>query len=528
MSRAIHAQTPHLYGPVHPNPFTPRSMVPPPTPKLQSSGFGSGYANSEFGFQPSQNALGSSGTIQPTQNNIGPGNITNNFHINGTMPPPGLQANTGRNFSGSTCIESDEESEPSLSGADPEEPFSPITININVALNVSGKNNTITFFPADRAKDVLTNVLMALKDASASDGLPMIDEHGRPRPIVVDITAPITIDGEKNTIGRVAKEEKITDTKPKVQPKHLASVLATGKAWTHQFSPMPPTIAKDISLQEDTEMTEEAVDIDPLGIKTPIPVQSKRSSMGRSYTLPVGTPKPMGSPHRRNYHSVGQSPFAQPVGTGTGQVHLGHDVPGFDTPGPNVPLPADPDMQGLSSFGLIRRKYPAIVVEEGDNTPSSPMQEKSSNSQPAGQESQYSPSPAKSTRELPPQPSSAATLVCQAPAFEEAYTFTGSSQISASTSASASASTPACTKTNAQNFNFRANGPYTIQDDDLPANTGQPAARGERKRDRVVSGIANATKRVKLVLESQKQKRAEEIKVESGKEDDEDAGLVCE
>lgn len=56
-----------------------------------------------------------------------------------------------------------------------------------------------------QASKIAMEVVDAMKElSSAKDGLPMIDEDGRPRPVRVEIHAEITIDGARNVIGEKA------------------------------------------------------------------------------------------------------------------------------------------------------------------------------------------------------------------------------------------------------------------------------------------------------------------------------------
>lgn len=47
-------------------------------------------------------------------------------------------------------------------------------------------------------------IVDALKQMSMGSGVPMIDEEGRPRPILVEVMAVTRIDGSKNVVGEKA------------------------------------------------------------------------------------------------------------------------------------------------------------------------------------------------------------------------------------------------------------------------------------------------------------------------------------
>lgn len=87
---------------------------------------------------------------------------------------------------------------------DDEEPHSPICLRINTSVNVTQSNNLIclTESPANYAKMIAQAVVHAMKESSAArSGIPMIDEHGRPRPVRIEVDAGMMVEGAGNIIG---------------------------------------------------------------------------------------------------------------------------------------------------------------------------------------------------------------------------------------------------------------------------------------------------------------------------------------
>lgn len=285
------------------------------------------------------------------------GPVHQTYHTQ-AMPPPGVHVNATRNLSGSTAFESDSDFGGSDAGSQPfDAPFSPITIGINAPMSISGSRNSLIIPPETFTKLIYENVLRALRDASAGEmGIPMIDQDGRPRPINIDITAGITIDGDCNFIGKSPQFVSAVD------------VPLTGDDATQQV----PNVDKTRDATPDQASQDEMRDEEPqrehciskvitMKLKKPatgagphIERQRAYQASSRAYTLPIGTPRPMATPHSRNAHSLGGS-FSMPLAAMPGRIEADTPVPNFDAPGANTPLPVDFDMGSVSAFGLRLR-----------------------------------------------------------------------------------------------------------------------------------------------------------------------------
>ncbi|RDW89074.1 hypothetical protein BP6252_01106 [Coleophoma cylindrospora] len=84
------------------------------------------------------------------------------------------------------------------------DPFSHIKLNISTPLRIDGKTNHVSVNPGEIGGAVAKKVVVALKDGFCGGGIPMIDEHGRPRPIRIHVAAGVTIEGEGNVVGEGA------------------------------------------------------------------------------------------------------------------------------------------------------------------------------------------------------------------------------------------------------------------------------------------------------------------------------------
>jgi hypothetical protein len=83
-----------------------------------------------------------------------------------------------------------------------EEGGSRIILQINTPLLIKGDNNIIALDPSLQASKIALSVVQALKQLSASShGIPMVDEDGCPRPIVVEIKAEVKVEGNRNVVG---------------------------------------------------------------------------------------------------------------------------------------------------------------------------------------------------------------------------------------------------------------------------------------------------------------------------------------
>ncbi|CZS90653.1 uncharacterized protein RCO7_06804 [Rhynchosporium graminicola] len=94
---------------------------------------------------------------------------------------------------------------------DDEEGLSSIRIKIFTPINVRGDGNLIAMDTAITATKIAQGVTDALFSMTYGDaqGIPMIDEDGRPRPIRVVVSAPLTVLGSKNLMGERAVMERI-------------------------------------------------------------------------------------------------------------------------------------------------------------------------------------------------------------------------------------------------------------------------------------------------------------------------------
>jgi hypothetical protein len=88
---------------------------------------------------------------------------------------------------------------------DGRQPEKNIRLIIHCPLIIKGDNNLVALDPSVQASKISMQVVESMQQLShGRDGLPMIDEDGRPRPIEVQIHAEITIDGARNVIGEKA------------------------------------------------------------------------------------------------------------------------------------------------------------------------------------------------------------------------------------------------------------------------------------------------------------------------------------
>jgi hypothetical protein len=118
-----------------------------------------------------------------------------------------------------------------VSSPDPdEEPYeelSPINLRISARINVARDNNVIAlpYTPADQAKSIAEAIVEAFKKGSVTgDGIPMIDQDGRPRPIRIEVDAGITVEGANNVLGTEAAVMDIMNARHAVMRQRLASV----------------------------------------------------------------------------------------------------------------------------------------------------------------------------------------------------------------------------------------------------------------------------------------------------------------
>jgi hypothetical protein len=80
-----------------------------------------------------------------------------------------------------------------------------IHLRINTPLTVKGDHNLIAVDASLSASKIAMAVVGALKQMSMSrNGIPMIDENGRPRTIKVEVMAETRVEGSKNVVGEKA------------------------------------------------------------------------------------------------------------------------------------------------------------------------------------------------------------------------------------------------------------------------------------------------------------------------------------
>lgn len=134
--------------------------------------------------------------MAPTQTPSNPSLLTNALGL-------GLQTITPPNNNNTNPTMSSHFSD---AGSDfDEEEGSPIHIIISTPLVLKGDNNLIAVDPATQSSKIAMAVVQALKQLShGADGIPMIDENGRPRPLKVDVKAEVTVQGNKNVVGEQA------------------------------------------------------------------------------------------------------------------------------------------------------------------------------------------------------------------------------------------------------------------------------------------------------------------------------------
>jgi hypothetical protein len=80
--------------------------------------------------------------------------------------------------------------------------LSAININIQCPLNIQGDNNIVAVDTAQVVNKIAQGIVTSLKAMSmGGQGVPMIDEDGRPRPITVTAIAEVRIHGSRNVVG---------------------------------------------------------------------------------------------------------------------------------------------------------------------------------------------------------------------------------------------------------------------------------------------------------------------------------------
>ena len=130
----------------------------------------------------------------PQQKNL----ATFNHSQQTITPPPTYNAadmSLGLNIQNAHVDSSSDENE--------EEPrLSEIRITVNTPLMIIGDSNSVSVDVALNASKVSAAVVAALRGMSTvAGGVPMIDGDGRPRPITMEVTAEIKVEGSNNVVG---------------------------------------------------------------------------------------------------------------------------------------------------------------------------------------------------------------------------------------------------------------------------------------------------------------------------------------
>ncbi|TDZ65905.1 hypothetical protein CTRI78_v003475 [Colletotrichum trifolii] len=84
--------------------------------------------------------------------------------------------------------------------------MSPISLRISTRISVSSDNNIIALplSTSEQANSIAKAVVATIQGKDWANGLPMIDENGRPRPVQLEVDAGITVEGASNIIGSEA------------------------------------------------------------------------------------------------------------------------------------------------------------------------------------------------------------------------------------------------------------------------------------------------------------------------------------
>ena len=89
---------------------------------------------------------------------------------------------------------------------------SALSINIRAPLTITGNKNLIATDPTAAANAIANGIVTALRGlAAGSQGVPLSDEDGRPRPLLVNVEAECTINGSENIFGERAVLSRLLD-----------------------------------------------------------------------------------------------------------------------------------------------------------------------------------------------------------------------------------------------------------------------------------------------------------------------------
>ncbi|KAH6898448.1 hypothetical protein B0T10DRAFT_109308 [Thelonectria olida] len=89
---------------------------------------------------------------------------------------------------------------------------SPISLRINSSINISSNNNIICIesTPSENANAIAQAVAKAILEGSSGRcGIPMIDENGVPRPLMIEVDAGMVIEGANNIVGSRAAVNEV-------------------------------------------------------------------------------------------------------------------------------------------------------------------------------------------------------------------------------------------------------------------------------------------------------------------------------
>jgi hypothetical protein len=81
---------------------------------------------------------------------------------------------------------------------------SSVCLRVNAAVSISGDHNCIciTKPPADHVNTIVRAALNTIKENSSGQcGIPMVDEDGRPRPVIIEVEAGMMVHGTDNAVG---------------------------------------------------------------------------------------------------------------------------------------------------------------------------------------------------------------------------------------------------------------------------------------------------------------------------------------
>lgn len=130
--------------------------------------------------------------------------------------------------------------------SDEEEDLSPIKIFIETPVHVSGDNNMVGVDAGLTASKVADALVSSLKQmSSASGGVPMIDQDGRPRPITVKVKAETKIEGSRNVVGERAVLSTLQATGAKKKTEDTKDGIKRGRAGSEPLTMVSKRVKKE-------------------------------------------------------------------------------------------------------------------------------------------------------------------------------------------------------------------------------------------------------------------------------------------